>query len=112
MVVRADLGPESDRDPVNAGRLRSGPGTAVPAPPGYHLVGTQWGLMNETGNYPGQAWLWLYTFWYQVQRYSTSPNVDVLIMATMGVLPLLFLLLPWIPGLHRLPRLLGVYRLI
>ena len=31
-----------------------------------HLQGTQWGMMNETGNYPGQAWLWLYTMWYQV----------------------------------------------
>ncbi len=23
-------------------------------------------MMNETGNYPGQPWMWLYTFWYQV----------------------------------------------
>jgi hypothetical protein len=26
-----------------------------------HLTGTQWGVMNETGSYPGQPWLWLYT---------------------------------------------------
>ena len=25
-----------------------------------HLLGKQWGLMNETGSYPGQPWLWLY----------------------------------------------------
>ena len=25
-----------------------------------HLLGEQWGLMNETGSYPGQPWLWLY----------------------------------------------------
>jgi len=25
-----------------------------------HLLGSQWGMMNETGSYPGQAWLWLY----------------------------------------------------
>ena len=31
-----------------------------------NLLGSQWGMMNETGAYPGQAWLWLYTFWYQV----------------------------------------------
>src|SRR5258706_96422 len=31
----------------------------------FNLLGSQWGVMNETGNYPGQAWLWLYTFWYQ-----------------------------------------------
>ena len=29
--------------------------------PCQHLQGNQWGMMNETGNYPGQAWLWLYT---------------------------------------------------
>jgi hypothetical protein len=27
-----------------------------------HLGGDQWGMMNETGNYPGQPWMWLYTF--------------------------------------------------
>ena len=37
-----------------------------------HLSGDQWGMMNETGNYPGQAWLWLYTMWYQVPPMSTS----------------------------------------
>ncbi|HEY6933909.1 MAG TPA: hypothetical protein VI452_10950, partial [Marmoricola sp.] len=26
------------------------------------LGGDQWGMMNETGNYPGQPWMWLYTF--------------------------------------------------
>ena len=31
-----------------------------------HLTGSQWGMMNETGAYPGQVWLWLYTFWYQI----------------------------------------------
>ncbi len=78
----------------------------------YHLIGSQWGMMNETGNYPGQAWLWLYTFWYQVPAYASSPNADALVWATMAVLTLLLLFLPWIPGLNRLPRLLGVYRLI
>lgn len=78
----------------------------------YLLVGSQWGMMNETGNYPGQAWLWLYTFWYQVPAYANSPNADALVWATMAVLSLVLLLLPWIPGLNRLPHLLGVYRLI
>jgi hypothetical protein len=27
-----------------------------------HLLGDQWGMMNETGSYPGQVWLWLHTF--------------------------------------------------
>ena len=29
-----------------------------------HLGGDQWGVINETGSYPGQPWLWLYTLWY------------------------------------------------
>ena len=37
-----------------------------------HLSGDQWGMMNETGSYPGQAWLWLYTLWYQVGPIGTS----------------------------------------
>ncbi len=78
----------------------------------FHLIGSQWGMMNETGNYPGQAWLWLYTLGYQVPAYASSPNADALVMATTVVLTLALVLLPWIPGLNRLPRLLGVYRLI
>jgi hypothetical protein len=77
-----------------------------------HLGGDQWGMMNETGNYPGQAWLWLYTFWYQVKPFSTSPNADALVWALMAILSLVLVLLPFIPGLRSLPRLLKVYRLI
>ena len=87
--------------------------TALPAAAARsHLVGSQWGMMNETGNYPGQAWLWLYTLGYQIPAYASSPNADALVMASIFVLTLLLMLVPWIPGLNRLPRLLGVYRLI
>jgi len=51
-----------------------------------HLHGDQWGMMNETGNYPGQAWLWLYTFWYQVAPFNASGNGDVLVWGLMMVL--------------------------
>jgi hypothetical protein len=77
-----------------------------------HLGGDQWGMMNETGNYPGQAWLWLYTFWYQVKPFSTSPNADALVWALMALLSLVLVLLPFIPGLRSLPKVLKVYRLI
>jgi hypothetical protein len=77
-----------------------------------HLGGDQWGMMNETGNYPGQAWLWLYTFWYQVPPFSTSGNADALVWAVMGVLTLAFILLPFIPGVRSIPKLTRVYRLI
>jgi hypothetical protein len=77
-----------------------------------HLQGSQWGMMNETGNFPGQAWLWLYTMWYQVPPMNTSSNGDVEVWAIMMALTLLLALLPFIPGLRSIPRWLGVYRLI
>jgi hypothetical protein len=77
-----------------------------------HLAGDQWGMMNETGNYPGQAWLWLYTFWYQIHPYSTSANGDALVLGTMAVLTLVLVFVPFIPGLRSIPRLIPIYRLI
>ena len=77
-----------------------------------HMSGEQWGMMNETGNYPGQAWLWLYTMWYQIPPYSTSDNADVLVWATMMVLTILLALLPFIPGLRSIPRWVPIYRII
>jgi hypothetical protein len=77
-----------------------------------HLLGTQWGMMNETGSYPGQVWLWLYTFWYQIKPFSTSANADILVMAVMGVLSLAFILIPFIPGARDLPRRIPIYKLI
>ena len=77
-----------------------------------HLLGTQWGMMNETGSYPGQAWLWLYTFWYQIPPFNTSSNGDVLVWGTMMLLSGVLLFLPFIPGLRSIPRRLKIYRLI
>jgi hypothetical protein len=79
---------------------------------GQHLLGTQWGMMNETGSYPGQVWLWLYTFWYQIEPFLESPNADALVFALMGLLSLAFVCIPFIPGLRDLPRHLRVHRLI
>jgi hypothetical protein len=77
-----------------------------------HLGGDQWGMMNETGNYPGQAWLWLYTFWYQVKPFSTSGNADALVWGLMMLLTLAFILTPFIPGVRSIPRWIPVHRLI
>ena len=77
-----------------------------------HLGGDQWGMMNETGNYPGQAWLWLYTFWYQVKPFSTSGNADALVWGLMMLLTVGFVLIPFIPGVRSLPRWIPVHRLI
>jgi hypothetical protein len=77
-----------------------------------HLLGEQWGMMNETGSYPGQVWLWLYTFWYQIEPFQNSSNADLLVVLTMTVFSLAFVCIPFIPGLRDIPRRLPVYRLI
>lgn len=77
-----------------------------------HLTGEQWGMMNETGSYPGQAWLWLYTMWYQVSPFSTGANADIQVMALMLVLTAGLALIPFIPGLRSIPRKTRVYRII
>jgi hypothetical protein len=77
-----------------------------------HLGGDQWGMMNETGAYPGQAWLWLYTFWYQVKPFSTSENADALVWALMMLLTLGFVLIPFIPVVRSLPRWIPLYKLV
>jgi len=76
------------------------------------LGGDQWGMMNEVGNYPGQPWMWLYTFWYQVKPFSTSENADAQVWLLMMVLTVGLMLLPWIPGLRSIPRWIPVHRLI
>jgi hypothetical protein len=77
-----------------------------------HLLGEQWGMMNETGSYPGQSWLWLYTLWYQIEPFKGSSNADLLVMIVMGVLSLLLVCVPFLPGIRDLPRRIPIYRLI
>ena len=76
------------------------------------LTGSQWGMMNETGRYPGQAWLWLYTFWYQIPPFTTASNADFLVVLVMTVLSLALLLVPFIPGVREIPRRVPIHRLI
>ena len=77
-----------------------------------HLLGEQWGMMNETGSYPGQVWLWLYTLWYQVEPIKSSSNADIQVMLIMGLLSLAFICIPFIPGVRDLPRRIPIYKLI
>jgi hypothetical protein len=77
-----------------------------------HLTGTQWGVMNETGSYPGQPWLWLYQLWYQLPGFRTSPNADLIAIYLTGAATLLLLCIPFIPGLRDIPRWIPVHRLI
>ncbi len=76
------------------------------------LGGDQWGMMNETGNYPGQPWMWLYTFWYQVKPFSTSDNADAQVWGLMLLLTAGLMFLPLIPGLRSIPRWIPVHRLV
>jgi hypothetical protein len=77
-----------------------------------NLAGDQWGMMNEVGNAPGQPWMWLYTFWYQVKPFSTSDNADAEVWGLMMLLTLLLMFLPFIPGLRSIPRWIPIHRLV
>ncbi len=77
-----------------------------------NLTGDQWGVMNETGSYPGQPWLWLYQLWYHVPGWRNSTNADLIAIYMTGLATLLLVLVPFIPGLRDIPRLIPVHRLI
>jgi len=85
-----------------------------------HLTGSQWGMMNETGSYPGQTWLWLYTMWYQVWPFTSdngflglnAGNADLGIIILMTLLTAALALVPFIPVLRDIPRWLPIHRLI
>jgi len=76
------------------------------------LGNPQWGIVHETGNYPGAWWLDIYQFWYEVPQIANSPNADLIVVTIMTVLFVVLLLLPFIPGLRRIPHGVKVYRLI
>ena len=81
-----------------------------------NLQGGTWGMMNETGRYPGQAWLWLYSFWYQIPPFNNDEskpigaNADAYIMYIMGALSLGLILIPIIPGVKSLPMRIPIHR--
>jgi hypothetical protein len=77
-----------------------------------HLTGDQWGVMNETGSYPGQPWLWLYQLWYHVPPFRSSASADVWAVYLTGIATLLLLAVPFLPGLRDIPRWVPVHRLI
>jgi hypothetical protein len=85
-----------------------------------HLTGDLWGMMNETGQYPGQTWLWLYTMWYQLPPFTSDTgflglnagNADLGIIILMTVLTIALALVPFIPGLRDIPRWVPIHRLI
>lgn len=77
-----------------------------------HLAGDQWGMMNETGSYPGQVWLLPVSLWYQISPFDTAANADLLIMLVVGLLLLILIFIPFIPILRDIPRWIPIHRLI
>jgi hypothetical protein len=78
-----------------------------------HLTGDQWGVMNETGSYPGQPWLWLFQMWYHMQPgWGNSDNIDLIAIFMTGLATVLLLFIPFIPGLRDIPRWIPVHRLV
>jgi len=84
------------------------------------LIGSDWGVMNETGRYPGQAWLWLYTMWYQIPPFNSdtgflgisAANTDLAVVGIMLLLTDILFLVPVIPGLRDIPRWIPIHKLI
>jgi len=78
-----------------------------------HLTGDDWGVMNETGSYPGQPWLWLFQMWYHMQPgWGNSDNIDLIAIFMTGLATLLLLFIPFIPGLRDIPRWIPLHRLV
>jgi len=84
-----------------------------------NLQGNTWGMMNETGSYPGQAWLWLYSFWYQIPQFNSdnaddylTSHADAIIFYIMALLSLVLIFLPYIPGFRSIPKWIPLHRLI
>ena len=75
-------------------------------------LGSQWGMTNEMGHYPGAWWLWPYAFLYQLPGIANSPNADLITGLIMAAAFFILIFLPVIPGLNRIPYLIPVYRLI
>jgi hypothetical protein len=83
----------------------------APRHAGY-LAGGTWGIVNEVGNWPGAWWLFPYSFWYQWGPGATSTSADLYVMLCTGAVSVLFLGLPWIPGLRDIPKVTRVYRIM
>jgi len=78
----------------------------------FNMLGQDWGVIPETGNYPGAVWLWYYTLLYQIPPYSTSQSADLLVVLTVILTTGILMFIPFIPGLRSIPKRLGIYRLI
>ena len=77
-----------------------------------YLQGGTWGVVNEVGNWPGAWWLWPYSQFYQWGPGTTLDWGDLYAMMAVGAFSLVFLFIPWIPGLRDIPKVTRVYRIM
>jgi hypothetical protein len=83
----------------------------APRHAGY-LDGGTWGVINEVGNWPGAWWLVPYSFWYQWGYGASGSAADLYAMIMTGLVTLVVVAVPWIPGLRDIPKLSRVYRVM
>lgn len=77
------------------------------------LGGTQWGIIHPAvKGYPGAWWMTIPTWIYQWPFVANSAANDALALSIGFLFWLALALTPWIPGWNRLPRYMGIHRLI
>lgn len=77
------------------------------------LKGGQWGIIHEeNAPYPGPWWMTIVTAIYQIPFIANASAADALALSSGLALFVLLMVAPWIPGVNRLPRYLGVHRWI
>lgn len=77
------------------------------------LKGTQWGIQHSAVvGYPGAWWMTIPTWIYQWPFVANSPANDAIALSIGFVFWLALALTPWIPGWNKVPRYLGVYKLV
>lgn len=78
----------------------------------YQMSGDQWGILKETGAYPGPWWLGIYTSLYQIPAIGNSSNADLIAFSIFSFLIFLLALVPILPIINRIPYYIPVYKLI
>ena len=77
------------------------------------LQGNQWGIIHEeNAPYPGPWWMTIVTAIYQIPFIANASAADALALGSGMFLFILLMVAPWLPGVNRLPRFLGIHRLI
>ena len=78
----------------------------------YKMSGDQWGILKETGAYPGPWWLGIYTSLYQIPAISNSTNADLIAFSIFSFLLFLLALVPILPIINKIPYYIPLYKLI